>query len=231
MTSRACEAVAPIYLFLCLLLGGSAQGIWTNMLLQLLGIALIAWAAAWRGEEALARPARRLFILVLLALGLIALQLVPLPPSLWASLGGRRDLAAGYALLGMPVPALPLSSMPHETLSSLFALIPPLAMLCVMLRLRAFRPSWLAVTLVAGTFCGILLGALQVASSDPLNSSWYLFRRTASASPSAFSRTPTTWRPCSSSRCHFSPRCLSRPAAATFNAIRPWSRSWPERPW
>ena len=175
MTSRACEAVAPIYLFLCLLLGGSAQGIWTNMLLQLLGIALIAWAAAWRGEEALARPARRLFILVLLALGLIALQLVPLPPSLWASLGGRRDLAAGYALLGMPVPALPLSSMPHETLSSLFALIPPLAMLCVMLRLRAFRPSWLAVTLVAGTFCGILLGALQVASSDPLNSSWYLY--------------------------------------------------------
>lgn len=175
MASRAREAVAPLYLFLCLLLGGSAQGIWTNLLLQLLGVAFIAWAAAARSEEPLARPARRLFALALLALCLVALQLVPLPPSLWASLGGRRNIADGYVLLGIQIPSFPLSLTPHETLSSLFALIPPLAMLCVLLRLRAFRPSWLAVALVTGTFSGILLGALQVASSDPFNSPWYLY--------------------------------------------------------
>ena len=45
MASRAREAAAPVYLFACLLLGGSAQGLWANMLLQLLGIGLIAWAA------------------------------------------------------------------------------------------------------------------------------------------------------------------------------------------
>ena len=45
MAKWAREAIGPAYLFLCLILGGSAQGIWQNMALQLLGLALIAWAA------------------------------------------------------------------------------------------------------------------------------------------------------------------------------------------
>jgi O-antigen ligase len=179
MASRSREAAAPLYLFLCLIVGGSAQGIWANMLLQLLGIGLIGWAAAARNGEPPAPAARRLFILILLGLVLIALELIPLPPAIWSSLGGRGELASGYALLGMPVPALPLSLTPHETLSSLLALIPALAMVCALIRLRAFRPSWLAAALVAGALCGILLGTLQVASSEPLNSPWYLYPDTS----------------------------------------------------
>ena len=38
MDSRLRDAIAPSYLFLCLLLGGSAQGIWANMTLQLVGL-------------------------------------------------------------------------------------------------------------------------------------------------------------------------------------------------
>ena len=45
MSSRFREGLAPAYLLLCLVLGGSAQGIWANMVLQLLGIGVIAWAA------------------------------------------------------------------------------------------------------------------------------------------------------------------------------------------
>jgi O-antigen ligase len=41
--------------------------------------------------------------------------------------------------------------------------------------LRAYRPSWLTLALLAGTFAGILLGALQVVSTDPTNSPWYLY--------------------------------------------------------
>jgi O-antigen ligase len=40
------------------------------------------------------------------------------------------------------------------------------------------RPTWLVIALVAGTFAGILLGALQVSSPDPLNSQWYLYEDT-----------------------------------------------------
>ena len=60
MASRLRDAAAPLYLFACLLAGGSAQGIWQNMVLQLLGIGILAGAAASEGEKPLARPARQL---------------------------------------------------------------------------------------------------------------------------------------------------------------------------
>jgi O-antigen ligase len=175
MGSRTRHAVTPLYLFLCLILGGSTQGIFGVMVLQLIGIAVIAWAAAAKGGEPLLPPARHLLLIASLGLAVVGLQLVPLPPSLWAQLGGRQSLISGYAVLGVPAPAFPLSLTPYASLDTLLALIPPLAVLCAMVRLKAYRASWLVAALVAGTFGGILLGALQVASSDPAASPWYLY--------------------------------------------------------
>jgi len=175
MRSRAREAVAPAFLFLCLMAGGSAQGIWANMVLQLLAITILCWAAVSPGGMDLAPPSRQFFAIVIAALVLIVLQLVPLPASVWSVLGGRRTIAASYEVLGMPTPPLPLSLAPYDSLRALLAVLPPLAMICAILRLRAYRASWLALALLAGTFCGTLLGALQVASGDPENSPWYLF--------------------------------------------------------
>src|SRR6266498_3598090 len=93
------QLIAPAYLFLCLILGGSAQGIWANMVLQLIGIAIIAWAAADETEEPLLSPARQLLGIAILAVAVVALQLIPLPSSLWLHLGGRNALAGGYAVL------------------------------------------------------------------------------------------------------------------------------------
>ena len=178
MTSRARQAAAPVYLFACLLLGGSAQGAWANMFLQLAGVGLIAWSALTPAGELLTRPARQLFGLALLGLALLALQLVPLASSVWSHLPGREPIMAGYRLLRIAAPALPISLTPYETLASFLTLIPPLAMLCVMLRMGPIRPTWLILALLLGTFAGILLGALQVTSADPLTSPWYLYRRT-----------------------------------------------------
>lgn len=173
------ETVAPSYLFSCLILGGSGQGVWTNALLQLAGVAILAWAAASASEQPLSRAAQRILLIAILALALILLQLIPLPPALWSGLGGRSRIASDYALLGLRVPALPLSLMPQETLRALFASIPPLAMLVAIVRLRAYRRAWLAAALICGTFAGILLGAIQVASSDPTASPWYLYPETS----------------------------------------------------
>jgi O-antigen ligase len=175
MASRLREGTAPAYLFLCLILGGSAQGIWANMVLQLLGIGILAWAALAPAEEPLFPPARQLLILALLAVALVALQLVPLPPSLWPHLAGREPIANGFRILGVPTPAQPLSLTPYESLNSLLGLIPPLAMFCGIVRLKAYRTGWLTTALLAGTTAGILLGALQVASSDYAASPWYLY--------------------------------------------------------
>ena len=178
MASRVREAAAPVYLFACLLLGGSAQGIWANMLLQLLGIGLIAWAALSPAEQAASRSARQIFVLAMLVLGLIALQLVPLPASVWQHLPGREPIAAGYRLLGIETPAMPLSLTPYATLAAFLTSIPAIAMLCFLIRVGPSRPAWLVVALLLGAFAGILLGALQVTSGDPLHSPWYLYGRT-----------------------------------------------------
>jgi O-antigen ligase len=174
--SASRSAVAPLYLFACLILGGSAQGIWQNMLLQLAGVAIIAWAAAAPSEEPLPGPAKPLLILAVVAIAVVALQQLPLPRTLWPH-GIREKIADGYHLLGRPAPPMAVSLTPYESLSALLGIIPPLAMFCAIVRLRAFQPSWLAAALVAGAVAGILLGALQVASAGP-GSPWYLYAET-----------------------------------------------------
>ena len=177
MASSLRQAIAPLYLFACLVLGGSAQGVWSNAFLQLIGLAIIAWAAAVPSETPLPRAARRLLWLLVAGLAVVALQLVPLPASWWPHLGGREAFAEGYRVLGLPVPARPLSLAPYDGLATLLAIIPALAVFCAIVRLKAYRSSWLAVALLAGTFGGIILGMLQVSSADPMTSGWYLYRQ------------------------------------------------------
>src|SRR5437764_15421616 len=77
------SSVAPIYLLACLILGGSAQGVWQNMLLQLAGLGIIAWAAA-TGDDPLPKAAKSLFLILIAGLAVVVLQLLPLPPCIWA---------------------------------------------------------------------------------------------------------------------------------------------------
>jgi len=176
--SRGRQAIAPAYLFACLILGGSAQGIWQNMGLQLAGLAIITWAAVAPAEEPLLPPAKQLLLLAIIGVLVVGLELVPLPPAVWSHLGPRKEFVEGYRALGLAVPALPLSMTPAETLDSLLGIIPPLAIFCAIVRLRAFRSAWLAGALLAGALAGILIGALQVASSSSGQSPWYLYEDT-----------------------------------------------------
>ncbi|MEO7278201.1 MAG: O-antigen ligase family protein [Sphingomicrobium sp.] len=172
------QAVAPLYLLLCLVLGGSAQGIWANMVLQLIGLAIIAWAAAAAVKEPLVRPAAQLLGLAALAVALVVVQLVPLPASIWSGLGARHALASDYGLLGLRVPALSISLTPYNSVDSLLGLIPPLAMICAIVRLKAARGSFLAVALIAGAIAGVLVGALQVGTTSADASPWYFYPET-----------------------------------------------------
>jgi O-antigen ligase len=145
------------------------------MVLQLLGLALIAWAALTRTDERLPRGARQLLWIAALALALVTVQLLPLPPTLWTHLGGRGVVAEGYDILKLRDPWVPLSLTPYRSLDALFGLIPPLALFCAMTRAGAYRPSWMVAALVCGTVAGVLLGALQVTSGELDSSPWYLY--------------------------------------------------------
>ena len=177
MIDRLRPIVAPAYLFLCLLAGGSAQGVWANALLRLAAVGIIVWALLEQRDEPLSRSVRQLLILIALALVLAAIQLVPLPISIWASLAGRGPFLEGFRLLGITPGTMPLSLAPYDSLATLLALLPPLGMLAAMIGLRGYSVRWLAAALIAGTVAGVLLGILQVTSANPPASPWYLYRQ------------------------------------------------------
>jgi O-antigen ligase len=169
-------AVAPAYLLICLILGGSPQGMWGSAVLQLLAIVIIAWALIEKREERLPRAAKQLLALGVLAVLVILIQLVPLPASVWASLPGRDFVARGFELLGLAPEAMPISLSPYDSLATMLTLLPMFGMLAAILMLRAYSALWLAVALIAGAMAGVLLGILQVSSPFPQESPWYLYR-------------------------------------------------------
>lgn len=167
-------AVTPAYLLLCLVLGGaSAAGIWSNMLLQLLAIALIAAALLAEPSTPIPAAGRRLLALALLAVAVVLVQLVPLPPALWTALPGRAPIAAGFAALGQHPPWMPLSLAPYKTISSALWLLPAFATLLAVLRLRAFKPSWIAWVVVGVASASVAIGVLQVSGGE--GSPWYFY--------------------------------------------------------
>ena len=161
------QAVAPAYLFLCIVMGGSAQGIYSNLALQLAGVGILAWAFLTRTSLKDSRPARQLGWLAAAAVAVVLLQLIPLPPELWSQVPGRQFVVEGYRLLGQPLPWMPLSLAPADTIATAMAMLPPLAMLALILRLGAYRDSWLLIALLCATFISIGLGVLQLQGSAP----------------------------------------------------------------
>ena len=175
MTERLRKAVAPAYLFLCLLLGGSPQGVWTNAVLQLLAVAIITWGLIELAEESLPRPVRQLLAMAAAAVLMLVVQLIPLPVSFWTALPGREFVADGFQLLGIALPAMPISLAPYDSIAMLPSLLPPLAIMASMVGLRAYSAGWLAAALIGGAVGGVLLGILQVSSAIPSASPWYLY--------------------------------------------------------
>ena len=173
--TRVKQAILPSYVLLCLLVGGSIQGIWANAALQLMAVAILAWAALTPDPQPLSRGGRQLLWLAGLLGLLIIAQLIPLPPGLWTVLPGREFVADGFAMLRMPLPWMPLSLAPQDTASTAMTLLPPLAVLAGMLRLRVWREGWMLGAIVVGAVASILLGILQVTSAGE---AWYFYRIT-----------------------------------------------------
>ncbi|HEY0412868.1 MAG TPA: O-antigen ligase family protein [Allosphingosinicella sp.] len=167
--------LVPAYLLACFMLGGaSAAGFWANMALQLAAVAIIFWALVAERSTPMASASRQGVAIILLALLLFALQLVPLPQSLWTGLPGRAPVAAAFALLGRPLPWLPLSLEPYRTISSALWLLPSVAVFLGIVRLGNFRAAWMAWVLAGTTIVSVSIGALQVAAGE--GSPWYFYK-------------------------------------------------------
>lgn len=169
--------VLPGYLSLCLLLGGaSAAGLWANVLLQALAIALLLWAFAGEAQASTAKAGRQLLVLTLLTVAIPLVQLIPLPPAIWTALPGRESVATGFGLAGLPLPWLSLSLAPFRTLASLVWMLPALAVLVVIIRQGAGDAARIGFAILTMMALSVLAGAMQVTGGE--NSPWYFYRIT-----------------------------------------------------
>ncbi|MFN6933834.1 MAG: O-antigen ligase family protein [Tsuneonella sp.] len=164
------DLALPIYLALCLVLGGaSAAGVVANGALQLVGLALIA-LTLWRGSsrpsgDASASAVRPLLWLIGIAVAWIIAQIIPLPPGIWQALPGRDFVVADDALFGFDNVWRPLSMQPSLTLISATSLLPPLAILLLTFRASTVGRARACWTIIATALISSVLGILQLFQS------------------------------------------------------------------
>ena len=147
------------------LLGGGQGGL-GDTLVQLLALALLGWMAWAAGRARLhwQGPGWARW-LPLLALVPVAIQLLPVPASLWAASPVRAELGAQLQLAGV-VHARALSLNPGATEHALWSLLPACALFVSVL---ALTPSWqrrLLGVIVGIALCSFVFGLLQLSDGE-----------------------------------------------------------------
>lgn len=106
-----------------------------------------------------------------LVMGLLAglaaiplLQLIPLPPQVWASLPGRDTTRLALSVASLGEGWLPLTVTPDRTWRSFLALLPPIAMFIAVLAGGARLGRWTVFVVLASTLTAVTLGLLQLGS-------------------------------------------------------------------
>lgn len=157
------------FLLASLLIGGAGSGYpLLALALQLMAIAVICLQGMHAARTA--QPWQMALALGLWALVLVALavQLVPLPWSVWTTTPGREVAARIYHLLGWQGHWHALSLTPDNTRRMLFDLLPPLAGLLVMATAPLAHRRLLLRTLVLVACASTALSALQLAGGPEL---------------------------------------------------------------
>lgn len=175
--SAARTWTAAAFLIACMVLGGaSAAGVIGNAALQIAAIAILLVLLLRRGPPA-APEHRKPLTMLIAGIALLALiQLLPLPPALWTALPGRAAVAEAFGQLDLPLPWMPVTLAPEGTIASLLALLPPLAMLALLLRPEAAGRQLWPLLVVAIALVQLVLGIAQVAGGR--NSPLYFYAYT-----------------------------------------------------
>jgi O-antigen ligase len=162
-----CAVVIASSLFLG---GGTRAGFLSDAILQLLSIPLLL-VALWRGFEVQLTKHSRWALWFCFALVCVPiLQLVPLPPALWAALPNRGLSAEAFAVVGQEFPWMPMSASPRATWLSALSLVPPLAIFVGTLLLSYRERRLLSLVVLAVGILSVFVGLIQVAQgpSSPL---------------------------------------------------------------
>jgi hypothetical protein len=177
----------------------SMRGEWQLALLAAFVLSCAVFGGSSRPDNAtmlIVRPLAVLYITVILALprirywqglvwpmallgafgAVIAIQLIPLPPSAWTVLPGHARFTEAALALGRPQPWRPISVSPDMTLNALLALLIPLAVLVGAAGIEPRQRTRLIPVLLIAMIVSALFGIAQMAGSA--SSPLYLYRYT-----------------------------------------------------
>lgn len=145
----------------CFALGGSARGdVASLMILRPISVLLLGFGL-WRLQLSQVKTHGLLIALAFAILALPAIQLIPLPPTLWSRLPGRDLVVEIDRVAGLGRIWRPLSLTPNATWNALYAAFAPFTVLILGIQLEAAERRLLLP--LALTLCGIsaLLGLIQ----------------------------------------------------------------------
>lgn len=161
----AIVVAAVVLLIISVVLGGASRQHAVRLaLVELAALPLLVLAGGQLIQTGLWRAHRLALAIMGLVVLIPVIQLLPLPPEIWTSLPGRKQLVLALDLAGVQPGWVPASLTPDRTMRSALALIPPVAMFLAVL----CAPERLAVRLVGlylvAAVVSLLLGAAQLAS-------------------------------------------------------------------
>lgn len=145
--------------------GGSARAD-VNWLIPLRIICLFAIAVLIVLPIREKAHALRVPAILLAALALvIAVQLIPLPPSIWMELSGHARFAEATQVAGIEQPWRPISLVPWLTWNSLIALLPAFAILMALWGITPMQRDRVIAGFIIFLGLSVLLGVAQVAGA------------------------------------------------------------------
>lgn len=107
-----------------------------------------------------------LAVILFLAVLLVVLQIIPLPPAVWQNLPGRERIVDAAVLSGQPQPWRPLSMVPGATRNAGWSLVVPVAVFVLANGLRQRECSWLLTVVLALVIACMLVGLLQFSGAS-----------------------------------------------------------------
>jgi len=154
------------------LTGGSARADigWLLVLRPVVVLCIVAMLLPGRVAWADIRPLPLLLGLFALT---IAVQLVPLPPSLWSGLAGREHQVAVAQVLGAAGQWHPLALAPDRAWNSLVALLVPFGTMIGFSRLDDRQRRLALIVLLGVIGFSMVLGVAQIASGGTSPLYWY----------------------------------------------------------
>lgn len=161
---HAQRVVPPLFLSAMLVLGGaSTEAVIATGVLQLLAILVLLWCLFDGRMQKLSTSGWWLVGLLLALILVIALQLAPLPPDIWSRLPGRQEVVEAFVTVGGPLPWMPVSLAPEETVFGALKFLPPLAAFVLVARTplqsMVLVLPWVLVSVAAAS---VMVGVGQV---------------------------------------------------------------------